>query len=150
AKALDAVSLIPAGRIYELGRNYEPGTPILGNRHYSLTSPGLPTVAVGGENRVVFHDAMISGELGQLGTQFAGRRHAGTEIAGDYVFYNGFKLSGSGTSYGLTKLGIEKVGALFTRGVLLDVARYKGVARLDPTYVITVEDIEGTLRMAGI
>jgi hypothetical protein len=42
------------------------------------------------------------------------------------------------------------VGALFTRGVLIDLARYKGVARLDPTYVITVEDIEGTLAMQGV
>lgn len=150
AKVLEAVSLIREGRIYELGRNYEPGMPIFGNRHYSLTIPGLPTVVVGGENRVVFNDEMISGELGQLGTQFDGLGHVGTEIDGDYVFYNGFKLSEFGTSYGLTKLGIEKVGALFTRGVLLDVARHKGVARLDPTYVITVEDIEGTLRMAGI
>jgi kynurenine formamidase len=30
------------------------------------------------------------------------------------------------------------------------VATYKGVDRLDPTYIVTVEDIEGTLRMEGI
>src|SRR5690606_31571392 len=69
---------------------------------------------------------------------------------GAYVCYNGFKLSEFGTVYGLTKLGIEKVGALFTRGILLDVARYKGVERLEPSYIITVEDIEGTLAMQGI
>src|SRR5690606_8513104 len=95
-------------------------------------------------------DEVVSGELGQIGTQFDGLGHVGTEIDGDYVFYNGFKLSEFGTAYGLTKLGIEKVGALFTRGVLLDVARYKGVERLDPTYIITIEDIEGTLAMQGI
>lgn len=59
-------------------------------------------------------------------------------------------LSEFGTAYGLTKLGIENVGGLFTRGVLLDVARYKGVERLDPTYIITIEDIEGTLELQGI
>lgn len=150
AKVLEAVSLIQEGRVYELGRHYEHGMPLFGNRHYSLTIPGLPTVATGAENGVVFNDEMISGELGQIGTQFDGLGHVGTEIDGDYIFYNGFKLSEFGTSYGLTKLGIENVGALFTRGVLLDVARYKGVERLDATYVITVEDIEGTLKMAGI
>jgi kynurenine formamidase len=150
AKVLEAVSLIAEGRIYELGRNYEAGMPLFGNRHYSLTIPGLPTVVSGAENAVVFNDEIVSGELGQIGTQFDGLGHVGTEIDGDYVFYNGFKLSEFGSAYGLTRLGIEKVGALFTRGVLLDVARYKGVERLDPRYVITVEDIEGTLAMQGV
>lgn len=150
AKVLEAASLIREGRVYELGRPYEPDMPLFGNRHFSLTIPGLPTVRTGAENGVVFNDEMVSGELGQIGTQFDGLGHVGTEIDGDYVFYNGFKLSEFGTSYGLSRLGIEKVGALFTRGVLLDVARYKGVERLDPTYVITVEDIEGTLETQGV
>lgn len=150
AKVLEAASLIREGRIYELGRTYEQGMPIFGNRHFSLTIPGLPTFISGAQNGVVFNDELVSGELGQIGTQFDGLGHVGTEIDGDYVFYNGFKLSEFGTSYGLTKLGIEKVGALFTRGLLLDVARYKGVERLDPTYIITIEDIEGTLAMEGI
>ncbi|HEX6993420.1 MAG TPA: cyclase family protein [Gammaproteobacteria bacterium] len=150
AKVLEAASLIREGRIYELGRTYEHGMPVFGNRHFSLTIPGLPTFISGAENGVVFNDELVSGELGQIGTQFDGLGHVGTEIDGDYVFYNGFKLSEFGTSYGLTKLGIEKVGALFTRGLLLDVARYKGVERLDATYIITIEDIEGTLAMEGI
>jgi kynurenine formamidase len=150
AKVLEAVSLIQEGRVYELGRAYESDMPLFGNRHFSLTIPGMPTVKSGAENAVVFNDEMVSGELGQIGTQFDGLAHVGTEIDGDYVFYNGFKLSEFGTPYGFTKLGIENVGAIFTRGVLLDVARYKGVVRLDPTYIITVADIEGTLEMEGV
>jgi kynurenine formamidase len=145
AKVLEAVALIDAGRIYELGRPYETGMPLFGNRHFSLTIPGLPTVVTGGENGVVFNDELVSGELGQIGTQFDGLGHVGTEIDGDYVFYNGFKLSEFGTAYGLDKLGVENVGAIFTRGVLVDVARYKRVDRLDPGYVVTIEDIEGAL-----
>lgn len=150
AKVLEAASLIREGRIYELGREYEPGMPMFGNRHLKLTIPGLPTVITGAENGVVFNDEMVSGELGQIGTQFDGLGHVGTEMDGDYVFYNGLKLSEFGTPYGLTKLGVENVGALFTRGVLVDVARYKSVERLDPTYIITVEDIEATLEMEGV
>lgn len=150
AKVLEAAALIRQGQIYELGRAYEPGMPMFGNRHFSLTIPGLPTVIIGGENAVVFNDELVSGELGQIGTQFDGLGHVGTEIDGDYVFYNGFKLSEFGTSYGLTKLGIENVGALFTRGVLVDVARYKGVERLDPTYIVTIDDIERTLAIQRV
>lgn len=149
-KVLEAVSLIDEGRIYELGREYGPGMPLFGNRHFKLTIPGLPTTVTGAENGVVFNDEMVSGELGQIGTQFDGLGHIGTEIDGDYVFYNGFRLSEFGTPYGLTRLGVENVGALFTRGVLVDVARYKGVERLDPGYVVSVEDIEGALEMAGV
>jgi kynurenine formamidase len=149
-RVLEAVSLIEAGQIYELGRRYEAGMPLFGSRHFSLTIPGLPTVNIGGDNAVVFNDELVSGELGQIGTQFDGLGHVGTEIDGDFVFYNGFRLSEFGTAYGLTRLGVENVGTIFTRGVLVDVARYKGVERLDPDYIVTIEDIEGTLELEGV
>jgi len=149
ARVLEAVSLIEEGRIYELGRRYETGMPLFGNRHFSLTIPGLPTVNIGGENAVVFNDELVSGEIGQVGTQFDGLGHIGTEIDGDFVFYNGFRLSEFGTAYGLERLGVENVGTIFTRGVLVDVARYKGVDRLDAGYIVTIEDIEGALELQG-
>ena len=34
---------------------------------------------------------------------------------------------------------------IFTRGVLLDIAAYKGVERIELPYIVTVADIEGTL-----
>jgi kynurenine formamidase len=150
AKVLEAVALIEEGEIYSLGRVYERGMPFVGQRHLALSIPGLPTGGSNAPNSVVYNDELISGEIGQVGTQFDGLGHIGTERDGDYLFYNGFKLSEFGTPYGLTKLGIENVGVLFTRGVLVDVARYKGVERLDPTYVITVEDIEATLAMEDV
>ena len=150
AKVLEAVSLIEEGEIYELGRVYERGMPLVGNRHFSLTIPGRPTSSSTEPNGVVYNDELVSGEIGQVGTQFDGLGHIGTERDGDYVFYNGHKLSEFGTAYGLTKLGIENVGVLFTRGVLIDVARYKGVGRLDSGYIITVEDIEETLAMEDV
>jgi kynurenine formamidase len=150
AKVLEAVSLIEEGEIYSLGRVYEPGMPLVGNRHFSLTIPGVPTSGNPGPNGVVYNDELVSGEIGQVGTQFDGLGHIGTERDGDYVFYNGNKLSEFGTSYGLTKLGIENVGVLFTRGILIDVARYKGVGRLEAGYVITVDDIEETLAMEDV
>jgi len=149
-RVLQAASLIRQGRIYELGRRYEFGMPLFGNRHFSITIPGVPTVNLGGENKVVYNDELVSGEIGQIGTQFDGLGHVGTEIDGDFVFYNGFKLSEFGTSYGLTKLGVENVGTIFTRGVLIDVPRVKGVQRLEGGYVITVADIEAALDLEGV
>ncbi len=147
---LEAARLITTGTVYQLGRVYETGMPLFGDRHYSLTIPGLPTGGPFGTNEIVYNDELVSTEIGQVGTQFDGLGHVGTVVDGDQVFYNGFKLSEFGTAYGLTKLGIENVGAFFTRGVLVDVATYKGVDRLDPTYIVTIEDIEGTLRMEDV
>ena len=150
ARVLAAAALIREGRIYELGRRYETGMPLFGSRHFSLTIPGLPTANIGGENAVVYNDELVSGEIGQIGTQFDGLGHVGTEIDGDFVFYNGRKLSEFGTAYGLTELGIENVGTIFTRGVLIDVPRQKGVERLPASYIITVEDIEDALEAQDV
>lgn len=141
-KVLVAKELITAGKVYQLGRDYESGMPIPGKRHFSLTIPGLPTGGPGGKNQLVHNDELISGEIGQIGTQFDGLGHVGVRVGNDDLFYNGFKLSEFGTAYGLNKLGVEKAGAFFTRGVLLDVAALKGERSLPIGYVITVEDLQ--------
>src|SRR5688500_1287232 len=38
-----AAKLISQGTVYSLGRVYEQGMPLVGNRHFSLTIPGSPT-----------------------------------------------------------------------------------------------------------
>ena len=144
-KVLQAAALIKEGKIYQLGRVYEQGMPMSGNRSYVLTIPGLPTSTAQGKNQIVSNSEMVTAEIGQVGTQFDGLGHVGVRVDGEDRFYNGFKLSDIGDSYGLKKLGIENVGVIFTRGVLLDVAAYKGVERLEPGYIITIEDIQGTL-----
>jgi kynurenine formamidase len=50
-----------------------------------------------------------------------------------------------GTYTGQQYLSVAEMPPIVTRGVLLDVAGYKGVAVLPDNYAITVEDIQGTL-----
>jgi kynurenine formamidase len=145
-KVEGAARLIRTGKIYQLGRLYEHGMPLPGKRHFSLTIPGSPTGGPDGENRIVHHDEMVSGEIGQVGTQLDGLGHIGVRMGGDDFFYNGFRRSDFGSPYGLKKLGVEHVGVFFTRGVLVDVAGFKGVGRLKPGEVITVADLEGALK----
>ena len=126
----EASRLIQTGKVYSLGRVYEHGMPLPGKRHFSLTIPGSPTGGPAGKNQGVYHDDLFSGEIGQIGTQLDGLGHVGVRIGGDDYFYNGFRRSQFGTAYGLEKLGIENVGVFFTRGVLVDVARPRGVERM--------------------
>ena len=51
---------------------------------------------------------------------------------------------------GAARLGIEHVGALATRGVLLDVARLQGVDHFDENYAITGDDLERAAKAAGV
>jgi kynurenine formamidase len=149
-KVEEAARLICTGKVYQLGHVYEQGMPLAGKRHFSLTIPGSPTGGPDGENRIVYHDEMFSGEIGQVGTQLDGLGHIGVRMAGDDYFYNGYRRSEFGKAYGLEKLGIEHVGVFFTRGVLADVAAYKGVPRLKIGEVVTAEDLEGTLKKEGV
>jgi kynurenine formamidase len=140
AKVLEAKNLIVQGTIYPLGRVYETGMPMFGTRHYSLRIPQAFKIA--GTNQPIYHDELVSGELGQIGTQFDGLGHMGI---GD-LFYNGNNRNDFAKPEGLAKLGIENVGPLFTRGVLIDVAGYKGVAQLEPSYEISADDLKGALQ----
>jgi kynurenine formamidase len=143
AKVREARDLIKQGTIYQLGHIYESGMPLFGTRHYSLRIPHPFRPA--GRNDMVFHDEIISGELGQVGTQFDGLGHIGIGES----FYNGNRRSDFAQPEGLTRLGVENVGVLATRGVLIDVARYKGVAQLEGGYEITVADLQGALKRQG-
>lgn len=144
-KVLEAAGLIEQGRIYELGRVYEAGMPVFPGRHYSLTIPGSPTGGPFGKNQTVYHDEVVSAQIGQVGTQFDGLGHVGARIDGEDVFYNGFKRHEFGSAGGLKKLGIENVGVFVTRGVLIDMAAYKGVDRLPVGTAISAADLQGAL-----
>jgi kynurenine formamidase len=89
----------------------------------------------------MYHDEIVSAEIGQVGTQFDGLGHIGV---GD-LFYNGNDRAEFARGDGLTKLGVENVGAITTRGVLVDVAAFKGVARLEGGYEVTLADLQGAL-----
>lgn len=154
-KILEAAKLVKSGKVYELGHVYERGMPIFGDRTYSLFIPGSPTGGPLGQNKIVYHDEFVCAEIGQVGTQFDGLGHVGTEVTADdgsvkNVFYNGYTVAEMKGPYGLKKLGIEHVKPIVTRGILIDVAGYKGVDVLAPDYEVTVADIRGALAGQGL
>ena len=149
-RTLEAARLIRSGKVYQLGRVYERTMPMPPNRSYKLIIPGNPTTSTAvGENSRVGYDDFLVAEIGQMGTQLDGLGHAGVRLPdGDY-FYNGFKAKDFATPYGLMKLGVENVGVFFGRGVLIDVAGYKGVGRLEVGTLITLDDVKGALAAQG-
>lgn len=149
-RVAQAAQLIKTGRVCQLGRLYEQGMPMPGKRHFSLTIPGLPTGQPSGANHVIHNDELVSGEIGQVGTQFDGLGHIGIRLNGEDLFYNGNKLREFGDTYGLKKLGVENAGSFFTRGILLDVCALRGNDRLPAGYVITPDELKTCLETAKI
>lgn len=67
----------------------------------------------------------------------------------DDTLYNGYSHVAVRSS-GLRKLGIDKAPTFLTRGVLIDVARHRGVEHLEPGYEITSADLQEVLGVSGM
>lgn len=156
AKVLEAVKLVKTGKIYELGQVYERGMPLFGERTYAMLIPGSPASSTSwGKNRLVGNDEFLCAEIGQVGTQFDGLAHIGQRVtmadgSVKNVYYNGFTGEDLGGNYGMAALGIENTKPIVTRGILVDIAAYKGVEMLPNSYEVTVEDVRGALKKIGL
>ena len=136
---LRGARLIKTGEVIELGHVLGPTMPFFGPRIMNIVTKR--TFMNPGANARGSNEEIMTGEFGQIGTQFDGFSH---QTHGSSL-YNCFKQDEISTRSGFNKLGIEKVGMFFARGVLLDVAAFKGVDMLGDAYEITVADLEATM-----
>ena len=140
ATVLNAAKLIRTGEVIELGQVLNESMPLSAGRHFDILTK--PSTAPNGQNQRISNEELVVAEIGQVGTQFDGFAH---QTHGNSL-YNCFKLNEIVGRDGFSKLGVQNVGALFTRGVMIDVAKYKGVAMLGDAYEITVADLEGAMK----
>jgi len=141
---LNAVKLIKTGEVIELGHVLNTNMPFFGTRRFDVHVKR--TFMNEFANRRGSNEEIVISEIGQVGTQFDGFAHQTHENS----WYNCFKVAENATRSGFTKLGVQNVGAIITRGVLIDVAGYKGVEMLGDAYEITVEDLEGALKKQNV
>lgn len=156
-KTLAALSIPRGGQTYELGHIYEQGMPLYGDRPwYMATIPApTPTQAGGG----YAHSEYFSGYIGQMGTQWDALGHQGEYLrmadgSIKMVYYNGFteeELTGANRGLnGLEALSAEHAKPFITRGILIDIAAYKGVDTLEAGYEVTLADVRGALQRQGM
>ena len=136
--------LIRTGEVFELGRVLRSDMPFSSGRRFQMDVKR--TTMNSGANRRGSNEEIMFTEMGQVGVQFDGFAH---QTIGDSL-YNCNKLDAIATRTGFTRLGVEHVGALMTRGVLIDVAALKGVPVLPDAYPITVDDLQRALRRQKI
>jgi kynurenine formamidase len=141
---LRANRLIKTGEVIDLAHVLNASMPFFGTRRFDVHTKR--TFMNQPSNRRGSNEEVVISEIGQVGTQLDGFAHQTHE---DLV-YNCFKVDDISSRGGFTKLGIEKVGMLMTRGVLIDVAGLKGVDMLPDTYEITAQDLEQALQKQNL
>jgi kynurenine formamidase len=150
-----ATTLVHQGKVVDLGRILDEDTPKFPGRYWHQTLDVTPhyenlrradSGSQGwGKNQINWITEIQAGTF-QVGTQLDSIGH----IQAGERFYNGWTTRDLVQSSGLARFGMETVPPVVTRGVLLDVAAYKNLERLPSGYVITREDVEGTLRREGL
>lgn len=161
-KRIAAAKLVRQGKMALLGHPYSNHMPLVPGRTFALSIPSGGTTTHGplswpGDSfDQTFYDELVIAEIGQVGTQWDGLAHPTIRVKGvsgwkdgDY-FYNGHLSQEVGTARGFRKLGTEKAGGFFTRGILIDIAALKGVERLPKGYAITMADYRAALSKQGI
>jgi kynurenine formamidase len=141
---LRASRLIKTGEAIELGRVLSSDMPLFAGRQFNIHTKR--TNGPLGSNKRYSNEELVVAEMGQVGTQFDMFSHQGL----DGRLYNCVAIADASTRTGFAKLGVEKVGLLFTRGVLLDIAAEKGVAMLPASHEISVAEIQAALARAKL
>lgn len=133
----DLLGLVHTGHVYSLAVEYTPG--MLAPR--SMTSYSLSPLLQHGDAQPDIYPASAAAEVISMSV------HVGTHIDGlSHIgeFHNGSVHLNPGEH-----LDIAHMPPIVTRGILLDVARYKGVAVLPEAYSISIDDVCGTLAAQG-
>ena len=147
AKTLAASKLVTRGKAYRLGIETNKDTPAFTPRTFSLTivQPAQTAGSSLGPTKTTYNDDIIAGWVG-IGSQLDGLGHIGV----DNLYYNCNKAAEFAMTDGLKKLGIEKVPAVATRGVLLDMAGYFNAEVVKEGTAFNRAEIEGALKRQGV
>jgi kynurenine formamidase len=169
-KVRQAATLVRAGKIFPLGVNFEangiwPGNFFRRNPIHLMSIDGGDSVALGAalsgwdragpvddmlaayyETRTRFADDMIVMPL-QAATQWDALSH----VWYDDLLYNGVPASAV-TSLGATRNSIDRVDVkgIVSRAVLLDVARHRGRAHVEPNDGIGPAELDAVCARQGV
>jgi kynurenine formamidase len=167
-----ALATIKQFKAITVGKYYHREAPAFGPRGWNLSIPGTPTGGPFGKNALVYHDEMLTTEIGQIQTQFDGPGHIGVNTSKGMRFYNGvfaheaYERGAGGRVVGMGPLGVEHVGenGFVCRLVVIDAVAYKKSKGLIPANaemlpipkttdspgIVTADDVKGALKMQGV
>lgn len=156
ASVLAALRSVKKGEVRDLGIMYDrrsykwpghsPGEIMTFRSPMGVKSQkdlAFTTAEAGNTSQTTWHScALFMND--NVATQIDGLAHAVT--GEDNHWYNGFKEADWGGDWGVRKAGAETIPPIIARGVLIDVAGYKGLDALPSKYIITPDDLKGALK----
>jgi kynurenine formamidase len=108
------------------------------------------------DNTSPFEHTMLRGfNMDRYSVAYHGYAHSHIDALCHFLYkdqtYNGYARADVNTEKGCTKLGIDNLkNGVVTRGVLVDIARLRGVEYLEPGTPIYVEDLEAWEKKSGV
>jgi len=147
------LSRIAGGKTYDLSVEYfigMPGWEAAGDPRYQMWMTHTPRGNVVTDSMSV--GKSVNAHVSYTGSAFSMYSHTGTHIDAlnhfgiDGRIYNNFTADEHLGDRGWKVTGAETIPPIVARGVLIDIAKSKGVAALASGYRITKADIEAALR----
>ncbi|MFO0822825.1 MAG: cyclase family protein [Gemmataceae bacterium] len=143
------LATLSSARVYDLEQLRFAGMPI-----HPSHKPGY-FYALHRRHRDTYQPECHGPRSGASGTLVM-MEHSGTHIdalshqASELTLFGGVRVETTETPTGFTQLGVETIPLLLCRGVLLDMAGWKGVDRLSPRSAITAGDLAACAAQQGV
>jgi kynurenine formamidase len=148
AQVRDAAALIRTGQVLSLAQPLSPRTPVpqhrAGMQHFMGRDGGDYAAGARRPGGFQFAEDTVVLPL-HIGTHIDALCHAWYDDA----LYNGFPGSGTRSTSGATRCGIDKMGPIVGRGVLLDIAGAQGGPLRDGAPIVA-GDLECAATQAGV
>jgi kynurenine formamidase len=139
-----AAGLVRSGQVFDLAHVLDSSAPAFPGRSFRQMLTSEPGRRIG-DNEVNFIVEWVTAPS-QIGTHMDGLNHL---LDGERM-YNGHRLGDVLAEHGTTRLGVETLPQVVTRGLLVDVAALHGVDHLAPGEVIGIDDTDAALARAGL
>ena len=167
-----ALSTVKQYKSLTVGKFYHREAPAFGARSWQMSIPGTPTGGPFGKNALIYHDELLTTEIGQIGTQFDGPGHIGVNTSKGPMMYNGrvtwdiYERGAGGRVMGMGPQGVEWPAefGFVCRLVVLDAVAYRKSKGQIPASaemlpipkdpkspgIVTAEDVKGMVSAMGI
>ena len=148
---LRGVAAVRTGRPFSLAIPFDADGPQWDNVYMPLrTNPALDTYAVNVAFTGDTSDFTTSDDAFAMGSQAATHWDSLAHVGYEGRLYNGIDNTVVTREGGARRLGVQNIGPVVTRGVLLDIARLHGVDHFDDNYAITGDDLERAAEAAKV
>ena len=164
AVVMKAMKLVKQGETVTIGKLHASDIPACGARAFLLSIPGTPTGGPFGSSMLVYHDELVTTEIGQTATRFDGAGHIAVHTSKCDMLYNrrcanATSECGGGTQVvGVGDPGAEQVAiqTSLSRGMLLDRPKLRGVDPLPiprdtkSPGILTADDVKAVVKNQGL